>query len=104
MVSGITKDPKTTPAAITVSATENHRRCRFGWSAPSAGKSSAGWKSTPVMAFFKGVNGSSLRVPFRSGLARERVRYVGEPIALLIAANDYQAQDAAERIEMREFG
>ena len=32
-----------------------------------------GWKGAPAMAFFKGVGGSSVRVPFRTGLAQGRV-------------------------------
>jgi carbon-monoxide dehydrogenase large subunit len=58
----------------------------------------AGWKGAPAMAFFKGVGGSSLRVPFRTGLAHDRVRFVGEPVALVIAETEAMAQDAAERI------
>ena len=57
-----------------------------------------GWKGTPSMSFFKGVGGSSLRVPFRTGLAHERVRFVGEPVALVVAESEYIAQDAAELI------
>lgn len=57
-----------------------------------------GWKSAPVIAFFKGVGGSSVRVPFRSGLAHGRVRFVGEPVVLVIATTEFIAQDAAERI------
>lgn len=60
----------------------------------------AGWKGLPAMAFFKGVGGSSLRVPPRYGLAHGRVRFVGEPVALVVAESDYIAQDAAERIEI----
>jgi aerobic carbon-monoxide dehydrogenase large subunit len=60
----------------------------------------AGWKGLPAMAFFKGVGGSSLQVPPRYGLAHERVRFVGEPVALIVAATDYVAQDAAEQIEV----
>src|SRR5215472_11830556 len=60
----------------------------------------AGWKGLPAMAFFKGVGGSSLQVPPRYGLAHERVRFVGEPIALIVAETDYIAQDAAEQIEV----
>ena len=60
----------------------------------------AGWKGLPAMAFFKGVGGSSLQVPPRYGLAHERVRFVGEPVALIVAASDYVAQDAAEQIEV----
>jgi carbon-monoxide dehydrogenase large subunit len=57
-----------------------------------------GWKGVPAAAFFKGVGGSSLRVPFRTGLAHARVRYVGEPVALVVAETEHLAQDAAERI------
>jgi carbon-monoxide dehydrogenase large subunit len=58
----------------------------------------AGWKGAPAMAFFKGVGGSSLRVPYRTGLAVGRVRYVGEPVALVVAKTEAIAQDAAELI------
>src|SRR5580692_8857052 len=38
-------------------------------------------------------------VPYRQPvLARDRVRYVGEPIAVVFAENPYQAEDAAERV------
>src|ERR1700761_5986539 len=60
----------------------------------------AGWKGLPAMAFFKGVGGSSLQVPPRYGFAHERVRFVGEPVALIVAATDYVAQDAAEQINV----
>jgi aerobic carbon-monoxide dehydrogenase large subunit len=53
-----------------------------------------GWKGTPAMSFFKGVGGSSLRVPFRTGLAHERVRFVGEPVALIVAKSEYIAEGA----------
>jgi hypothetical protein len=38
-----------------------------------ADMAATGWKSAPVMAFFKGVGGSSVKVPFRCALAHERV-------------------------------
>ena len=57
-----------------------------------------GWKGAPAMAFFKGVGGSSLRVPFRNGLAVDRVRFVGEPVALIVARTEAIAQDAAELV------
>jgi aerobic carbon-monoxide dehydrogenase large subunit len=59
-----------------------------------------GWKGLPAAAFFKGVGGSTLRVPFRTGLAHERVRFVGEPVALVVAETEHLAQDAAERVEI----
>ena len=58
----------------------------------------AGWKGLPAMAFFKGVGGSSLHVPPRYGLAHERVRFVGEPVAIVVAETEHIAQDAAELI------
>jgi aerobic carbon-monoxide dehydrogenase large subunit len=58
----------------------------------------AGWKGAPAMSFFKGVGGSSLRVPFRTGLAHGRVRFVGEPVVLVVAETESIAQDAAELI------
>ena len=60
----------------------------------------AGWKGLPAMAFFKGVGGSSLLVPVRHALAHDRVRFVGEPVAIIVGETDYIAQDAAELIEV----
>jgi carbon-monoxide dehydrogenase large subunit len=57
-----------------------------------------GWKSPAPLAFFKGVGGSSLRDPFRPALAHGRVRFVGEPVALIIAESEPVALDAAELI------
>ena len=58
----------------------------------------AGWKGLPAMAFFKGVGGTTLRVPPRYALAHDRVRFVGEPVAVVVAETDFVAQDAAERV------
>ncbi len=41
-----------------------------------------------------------IKVPQRDILARERVRYVGQEIALVVAASAAAAQDAAEKIEI----
>lgn len=60
-----------------------------------------GWKGIPSTSFFKGVGGSSLRVPYRTGLAHERVRFVGEPVVLIVAESEYIAQDAAELIAIK---
>ena len=40
--------------------------------------------------------GEALRVPPRPALATDRVRFVGEPVALVVAAHRPEAQDAAE--------
>ncbi len=51
-----------------------------------------------------GVTGtlvSSVRVPLEArAIAVERVRYVGEPVAVAVAADRYQAEDALELIEV----
>ena len=40
-------------------------------------------------------------VPYRQSiLARERVRYVGEPVAAVFAETPYQAEDAAEAVDL----
>jgi carbon-monoxide dehydrogenase large subunit len=52
----------------------------------------AHFKTPPPMVKFP------LKVPHRDVLARERVRYVGQEIALVVATSAAAAQDAAERI------
>ncbi len=58
----------------------------------------AGLKSPRPMAHFKGKDSSVLKAPQRPALAHERVRFVGEPVALVVAESEWAAQDAAERI------
>src|SRR6266705_4676361 len=41
-----------------------------------------------------------LKVPPHPPLAKGRVRYVGEPVAAVVAENAYQARDAAELVEV----
>ncbi len=57
-----------------------------------------------VLAFFKGKNGCSVKIPHRPMLAHERVRYVGEAIAFVVAESEAIAQAAIESImiEMRD--
>ncbi len=57
-----------------------------------------GHKSLPAFAPMKGRNGTDLIIPHRPTLAIGRVRYVGEPIALVVADTAVQAQDAAEAV------
>ncbi len=42
--------------------------------------------------------GQALRVPPRPALVTDRARFVGEPVALVVAATAHQAQDGVERI------
>ena len=46
----------------------------------------------------KGPAGQAMPSPGRRLLARERVRFVGEPVAMIIAETWAQARDAAERV------
>ena len=50
-------------------------------------------------ALVKNIDGSSGAAPVRPVLAGDRVRYVGEPVAVVIADTLDQARDAAELIE-----
>jgi carbon-monoxide dehydrogenase large subunit len=45
-------------------------------------------------------DGSPMYRPPRPGITRDRVRHVGQPVALVIAETIAQAKDAAERIEV----
>jgi len=58
----------------------------------------AGLKPIPAAAPFKWRDGSEQRPALRLSLAHEVVRHVGEPVALVVAETQAQAQDAAEAI------
>ena len=56
------------------------------------------YKTPPPQVKYPGRGGLHLKVPQRPILARDHVRYVGEEIALVVAASPAAAQDAAEAI------
>ena len=58
----------------------------------------AGVKPLPGAANFKRADGSPLVAATRRALAHERVRFVGEPVAAVVAATREQAKDAAEAV------
>ena len=58
------------------------------------------YKTPPPQVKFPGRGGVHLKVPERPTLARERVRYVGQEVALVVASSPAAAQDAAEAIEI----
>ncbi|MGQ0509342.1 MAG: xanthine dehydrogenase family protein molybdopterin-binding subunit [Betaproteobacteria bacterium] len=62
----------------------------------------AGLKPIPAAAPFKWRDGSEQRPALRPSLAHEVVRHVGEPVVLVVAETQAQAQDAAEAV-MVEF-
>jgi len=57
-------------------------------------------KDPPPLVRYPGRGGSALKIPHRDILARGRVRYVGQEVALVIAESPQAAQDLAEQIEV----
>src|SRR3981189_2160042 len=57
----------------------------------------SGFKTPRPIAPFKGRGGRVLNGPQRPALAHGVVRFVGEPVALVVAESEWLAQDAAER-------
>lgn len=57
-------------------------------------------KTVPPMMPFPGRGGSKILVPERPLLARDRVRYVGEEVAIVIAKSAAEAADAAELVDI----
>ena len=58
------------------------------------------FKTAPPQVKYPGRGGVHLKVPERPTLALGRVRYVGQEVALVVAASPAAAQDAAEAIEI----
>ncbi|MGO4391473.1 xanthine dehydrogenase family protein molybdopterin-binding subunit [Variovorax sp. M-6] len=58
----------------------------------------AGVKPMPGAAAFKRADGADCATPPRHVLALDRVRFVGEPVAIVIAETASQARDAAEAV------
>ena len=60
----------------------------------------AGVRPLGFLAIVPAVDGGPMSAPPRHAPARDRVRYVGEPVALVVARSRHQALDAAEAIEV----
>src|SRR5260370_3771941 len=56
----------------------------------------AGYGRLKCAVAFSNRDGSPMRAPLRPALASERVRFVGEAIAVVVAETAVQAKDAAE--------
>ena len=56
----------------------------------------AGFKSLPSALPMKGRDGAELLKPMRPALAQGKVRFVGEPVAIVVAKTAILAQDACE--------
>ncbi len=59
-----------------------------------------GYRDLPCSIPLTGQGGESLIVPPHPSLARHRVHYAGQPLALVVAETDAQAADALELIEV----
>lgn len=60
----------------------------------------AGFKSLPNNVAYTGKGGQALRKPHHPVLALGRVRYVGEPVAMIVADTAAIAEDARDLIEV----
>jgi carbon-monoxide dehydrogenase large subunit len=60
----------------------------------------SGWKSLPGGVAYEGVGGQKQKKPFWPALPTGRVRYVGQPIAMVVAESAALAQDASEDISI----
>lgn len=58
----------------------------------------AGFGATPQHVRYPGKGGQPIKVPHREVLAETRVRFIGQEVALVVAASEREAQDAAEKI------
>jgi len=66
----------------------------------SADLAAAGIGAIPPLATMNGRDGQPMFGPAMPPLAVDRVRYVGEPVACIVAESEGEAHDAAERIEI----
>src|SRR5688572_26005429 len=60
----------------------------------------AGFKSLPNIVSYPGIGGQAIRKPFHPVLAMSHVRYVGEPVALVVAETESIAEDARDLIDI----
>jgi aerobic carbon-monoxide dehydrogenase large subunit len=60
----------------------------------------AGFKSLPNIVSYPGKGGQELRKAYHPVLAMDRVRFVGEPVAMVVAETAAIAEDARELIEI----
>jgi carbon-monoxide dehydrogenase large subunit len=60
----------------------------------------AGYGTLKCIVPFKNRDGSEMKKPPRPALATDRVRFVGDPVAFVVAETLVQAKDAAEAIEV----
>src|SRR5215470_4380900 len=60
----------------------------------------AGYGTLKCIVSFKNRDGSEMKKPPRHALAVDKVRYVGDPVAFVVAETLLEAKDAAEAVEL----
>ena len=75
-------------------------RAMRGVAAVYTGEDLRHFKTAPPQVKYPGRGGVHLKVPERPTLALDRVRYVGQEVALVVASSAAAAQDAVEAIEI----
>ena len=60
----------------------------------------AGYGTLKCIVPFKNRDGSEMKKPLRPALATDKVRFVGDPVAFVVAETINQAKDAAEAVEV----
>jgi carbon-monoxide dehydrogenase large subunit len=60
----------------------------------------AGYDTLKCIVPFKNRDGSEMKKPPRTALTTGKVRYVGDPVAFVVAETPLQAKDAAEAVEL----
>ena len=60
----------------------------------------AGYKSLPNVVNFPGKGGQPMKKPHHPALAHGRVRYVGEPVVMIVADSATIAEDARDLVEV----
>src|SRR5437588_6964481 len=75
-------------------------RAMPGVIAAYTGADLAGYGPLKCNVGFKNRDGSDMRKPRRPALASDKVRFVGDPIAFVVAETAAQARDAAEAVEV----
>ena len=59
-----------------------------------------GYSAISTPTDIPGRNGTSMRKPLRAALAAEKVRFVGDPVAMVVALTADQARNAAEAVRL----
>ena len=81
-----------------------HHARRASASSPDADLAADGLGGIPPVASTAGRDGKPMVAAAMPVLANDRIRYVGEPVAIVVADTLAQAQDAAEQVADRHRG